>query len=75
MKLCNRYNIPESTIQNMVKDGVISNSWPLYEEIYALYLSLKNPGKSKSSICREISDSRNMSEHTVRAIVSKMDKI
>lgn len=39
-ELSSKYNIPESTIKQMIRDGVISCTWAKYEEVYACYKSL-----------------------------------
>jgi hypothetical protein len=75
MKLCNKYNVPQETIDKMVKDGVISASWPRYEEIYDLYKALSRSGRSKQDIYNEISDKTHISEASVKSICLKMDKI
>lgn len=74
MKLCNKYNIPEETINKMVKDGVLSCSWPRYEEVYAVYQSLPK-GLSKEKMYAMVADQKNMNPRTVKFIVSVMDKI
>lgn len=75
MKLCNKYNVPEETINKMVKDGVLSSVWPRYEEVYALYQAQLNTGKSKERIYGEIAEKRNMNPRTVKHIAQFMDKI
>lgn len=75
MKLCNRYNVPQETINKMVKDGIISGSWPMYEEIYAMFQAALPSGKSKQTIYYEIAEKKNISESSVKAIILKMDKI
>lgn len=75
MNLSNKYNISQDVINKMVKDGVISCTWPMYEEIYAMYQSSKSSGKSKTEIYYEIAEKKKMSEATVKYICLKMDKI
>jgi hypothetical protein len=75
MKLCNKYNIPQQTVDQMVKDGVISSKWPAYEEVYGMYNLLKASGKSKEQIYNDIADQKNMSARTVRAMVEAVAKI
>lgn len=45
--LSNKYNIPEETVKKMIQDGVISCSWPGYEEVYNLWKS----GEKIDEIC------------------------
>lgn len=72
MSLSTKYNIPKETIQKMINDGVISCSWPMYEEIYEMYKKkMSIGGKSKTQICIEISEERNVSQRTVHYIVNK----
>ncbi len=67
MSLSSKYNIPQETIKNMVKDGVISCTWPMYEEIYAMYQqSMAIGGKTKTEIYYEIAQEKRVSENTVK---------
>lgn len=75
MKLCNKYNIPQETMDKMVRDGVISSSWPMYEEVYTLFQRMLSSGKPKTTIYYEIADQKRISEATVKYIVLKMSKI
>lgn len=70
MSLSNKYNIPKETIQKMVNDGVISCSWPMYEDIYEMYQkSMAVGGKSKTQIFYEIAEAKGISERTVKNII------
>lgn len=70
MSLAKKYNVPQETIKRMVNDGVISCSWPMYEEIYAMYQkSMSIGGKSKTQIFYEIAEAKGISERTVKNIV------
>lgn len=70
MSLAKKYNVPQETIKRMVNDGVISCSWPMYEEIYAMYQkSMAIGGKSKTQIFYEIAEAKGISERTVKNIV------
>lgn len=75
MKLSNKYNIPQETVDKMVKDGIISHSWPTYERVYSIYLSIKNSGLNRRQIYLEIASRERMSEYTAKQIILKMDKI
>lgn len=44
--LSDKYKIPEPTIKNMIKDGVISCSWSLYEDVRRM----RNEGKPVDEI-------------------------
>lgn len=76
MSLSEKYKVPQETIKKMVNDGVISTTWPAYEDIYAMYKqSMSIGGKSKTQIFYEISEKMKMSDQTVKKIVYLMDKI
>ena len=67
-ELSNKYNIPESTIKQMIRDGVISCTWAKYEEVYACYKSLS--GKVDSVVV-EVSDRTNVPIRTVYYILKQ----
>jgi len=75
MKLSNRYNIPQETIDKMVRDGVISTSWPMYENVYNIYLTVKNSGLNRGEIYLEVAERAKISESTAKHIILRMDKI
>ncbi len=62
-ELSKKYNVPPETISKMINDGVISCSWPNYEDVYKLY----KEGKSIT----EISDFTHMSTRNVRYIINR----
>ena len=56
----------------MVNDGVISCSWPMYDEIYEMYQkSMAIGGKTKTQIFIEIAEAKKVSERTVKYIISR----
>lgn len=72
MSLSEKYNIPKATIQKMVNDGVISCSWPMYEEIYTMYQnSMSIGGKTKTEIFYEIAEAKKVSPETVKHAINK----
>lgn len=72
MSLSKKYNIPKETVQKMVNDGVISCSWPMYEEIYDMYQrSMAVGGKTKTEIFYEISEAKNVSKRTVEYVIAR----
>lgn len=73
--LSNKYNIPQEVVDKMIKDGVISCTWPAYEEIYQMYKASLNSGKSKMQIYYDIAIAKGVSETTVRTVIMKIDKI
>lgn len=75
MSLAKKYGIPPEVVTKMVHDGVISCSWPMYEEIYAEYQKLIVTGRTKTDIYLTIAESKGVSERTVKAVVSRLGKI
>lgn len=72
MSLSKKYNVPSETIQKMVNDGVISCSWPMYEEIYTMYQnSMRIGGKTKTEIFYEIAEAKKVSAETVKHAINK----
>lgn len=72
MKLSNKYNIPQETVDRMVKDGIISCLWPRYEKIYEMFrIGMQKPGAVKCHVINEISDAEHISERQIREIISK----
>lgn len=62
--LSEKYKVPESTIKNMIDDGVISCSWNTYDEI----IKLKREGKSPD----EIADATHVSKRYVYSILNRV---
>jgi len=75
MKLSNKYGVSQDTINQMVKDGVLSSKWPAYEEVYSMYLKLKETCRSKEEIYYIISDQKNIHKSTVRLMIETIAKI
>lgn len=61
--LSDKYKIPEPTIKNMIKDGVISCSWETFEEVNRLHAE----GKSSA----EIADATRISIRYVQKILAR----
>lgn len=71
MSLSNKYGIPQETVNQMVKDGVISCSWPMYEEVFSMYQTLmRESGAIKSHVIISISEKKGLSERHVREIIN-----
>ena len=63
---------PEKAVKKMVNDGVISCSWPLYDEIYAMFQnSMSIGGKTKTEIYYEISEKKGVSKRTVEYAIQR----
>jgi hypothetical protein len=73
MSLSKKYGIPQEKIDQLVKDGVISCSWPRHEDIYRMFQETRAAtGKSTRSIAYEISAKTNLSVRTVQYIIEKL---
>jgi hypothetical protein len=74
MSLSDKYNIPQSTVNKMIQDGLISCSWPQYEEIYTMFKKgMTVPGAIKTKVILEVSEKTGVSERHIRTIISKLD--
>lgn len=70
-ELSNKYKVPEETLKLMVKDGVISCSWPGYDEIYLHYKrNLQNASSIHSAVVKTSAET-NTPESTVYYIIHK----
>lgn len=63
-RLSDKYQVPQTAINNMIKDGVISCSWETYDQVY----ELKKQGKSVD----EISDITHISRRHVYSILNRV---
>lgn len=73
MILSNKYNVPQETLDKMVRDGVISTSWPRYEQIYQEYKKARVPGSIKTRIIIQVAEKERISERLVRDIIAKFE--
>lgn len=74
MSLSNKYGIPQETVNQMIKDGVISCKYPRYEEVYNLFLTYSGSGKTKTDIYYEMGEKLKMSSESIKKIVAQMGK-
>lgn len=73
MSLSKKYGIPQEKIKNLIDDGWISCSVPMYERIYDDFQkSMTIGGKSITAIYYEVADRNGVSEKTVRDVVNKL---
>lgn len=73
MSLSKKYNIPQEAVKKMINDGVISCSWPMYEQIYQDYQNSMNVGgKTQTAVFHEVAEKNKVSEKTVQKIVYKL---
>lgn len=68
-ELSNRYNIPEATIKQMIRDGVISCTWAKYEEVYSCYKSLSC--SNVDQVVTTVSEKTGVPRSTVYYIISR----
>lgn len=61
--LSQKYGIPVETVNKMIKDGVISCSWPSYDHVN----ELRKSGKSTA----EIADIMHTSQRNIQYILKK----
>lgn len=74
MSLAKKYNIPEQTVKALVKDGWLSCSVPMYEEIYYSYKKkIATNGGQKMQAVYETSIDMGISESWVYKIVERFE--
>lgn len=72
MSLSEKYHIPKETINKMVNDGVISCSWPKYEEIYEDFTrTTSGSAKNITAVYIELAERHHVSEKTVRDAINR----
>lgn len=72
MSLSKKYNVPQNAINEMVKDGVISCSWPKYEEIYEDFTRTASGSlKNITAVYIELAEKHHVSEKTVRDAINR----
>lgn len=76
MSLHKKYGIPESTVKQMVDDGVISCSVKRHYEIYDRFLQLRSlhPASTKLSLIIRVAEEMHATESTVDKIVHTLHK-
>lgn len=69
-ELAKRYNLTEEQYKKMVDDGVISTSYPRYDEIYECFKeSLKNCSQSEAVYI--VQEKMRVSRTTVYSVIAK----
>lgn len=69
-EICKKYDIPETTFKAMVKDGIISTTWPFYDEVIIYFKQNKHLGKPEA--IKMASDKFKISERQVYNIIGKI---
>ena len=46
--ICDKYGLEETQFKAMVKDGIISTTWPFYDEVVVFYKANRNKGNSEA---------------------------
>lgn len=72
-RLSDKYGATEETINAMVKDGVISTSWPGCEEIYAHFKKNLIIAKNKTEAVTMTADERNISTTWVHKSIQRFE--
>lgn len=71
--LCEKYGITESSYKDMVRNGVISTTFPAHENIYIHYKRcLSETGKKSEAIYKVMAD-LNVSQALVYRIISEIE--
>lgn len=72
MSLSKKYGIPQEKVKELIKDGWISCSVPMYEKIYQDFQnSMSVGGKTQTAVFLEVAEKNHVSEKTVQKIVYK----
>lgn len=69
-EICKKYGIEENTFKAMVKDGVISTTWPFYDEVIIYFKQHKHLGKSEA--IKMAADKFKISDRQVYNIIGKI---
>jgi len=69
-RICEKYGINETQLKMMVKDGVISTSWPFYDEIVVYYTQNKHLGKTEA--VKRAAEKFNVSEKTIYVTINRL---
>lgn len=71
--ICNKYGITQQVYDQMVRDGVISTTYPGHEEIYAYFKEClaKHNGKKLDAI-QQVCDDKGVSQRTVYNILAEL---
>lgn len=69
-EICNKYGLKEEQFKAMVKDGIISTTWPFYDEVIVHYKSKKHLGNSEA--VKQTADQFKIAESTVYRIVKSI---
>ena len=70
--ISNKYGIKEEQFRAMVKDGIISTTWPFYEEVIVTYRSTLNECKQKKIAIEETASKFRIETRTVYRIIASI---
>lgn len=71
--ICEKYGITESSYRDMIKNGVISTTFPYHEDIYLYYKSCLKKGHSNGDAVNETSAVKNVSRVLVYNIIKEFN--
>ena len=67
-----KYKITETSYKKMIRDGIISTTWPAHEEIVICYKEkLRQTGRSLDAV-DQTSEEKNVSAATVYRAIKKL---
>lgn len=70
-EICKKYNISQDSFKKMVQDGVISTTYPHYEEIYACFkMNLSNSTGTEDAVLKT-SIEKSCDRATVYRVIAK----
>lgn len=69
-ELCKKYNISEQSLKMMVKDGVISTTWPFYDEVVIFYKQKQHLGKPEA--VKQAAEKYGVTEKTIYQIIKRI---
>lgn len=64
-----KYGITETAYKNMIKDGIISCSWPRFEEVYKTFK--RNQADNPHGALMRTAEQMNMAPSTVSDIIKR----
>lgn len=69
-EICKKYQITEEQFKNMVQDGVISTTFPHYDEIYQTFQSYISNSSGREDAIFKTCEAHKVSRTTVYRIIA-----
>lgn len=70
MSIAKKYGIPESTVVNMIRDGVIAGTVIHHSDIISLFKTKLEQGKPRAQAILETADETGHSDSWVRRLIN-----